>query len=252
MGLPRGLVTWAGGRLDRWLPKLADHVISVTETIRDHLVRDHGFDPAQVTVIANGVEFERFRAAVQPPWAGNVTKRIIFTGNLAPYQGVDGLLEAFALVAQRRDDVQLVIVTDSDFADYEPITRRLAIRDRIEVVPAPGFSQLPALLETAHIAANPRVEAEGMPIKLLNYMAAGKPIVSFKGSAPSLIHRETAWLVTSGRPAEFGHGILALLEDAEQAQALGQRARRFVEEHYRWPIIAEQIELVYQAMLERG
>ncbi len=112
MGLPRGLVTWLGGRLDGRLPKLADHVISVTPTIRDHLIQDHAFDPARVTVIGNGVEFECFRPAAQPSWAADTLKRIIFTGNLAAYQGVDGLLEAFAEVAGRRADVQLVIVTD--------------------------------------------------------------------------------------------------------------------------------------------
>ncbi len=249
MGLPRGLVTWLGRRLDGGLPKLADHVISVTETIRDHLVRDHAFDPARVSVIGNGVEFERFAPAAQPSWAANAPKRIIFTGNLAAYQGVDRLLEAFAAVARQRSDVQLVIVTDSDFAAYEPITRRLAIGERVEVLATPGFERLPALLETAHIAANPRVAAEGMPVKLLNYMAAGMPIVSFKGSAPGLTHGETAWLVAGGRPAEFAQGLLALLDDPEGAQELGRRARCFVEQHYRWPVVAERIERVYRSVL---
>jgi glycosyltransferase involved in cell wall biosynthesis len=143
-----------------------------------------------------------------------------------------------------------VIVTDSKFGAYEPITSRLGIRDRIEVLSTPSFDRLPALLETAHIAANPRVEAEGMPLKLLNYMAAGKPIVSFSGSAPSLTHGETAWLVASGRPAELAQGILALLDDPEGAQELGRRARRFVEQHYRWPTVAEQIERVYRVVLD--
>ena len=252
MGLPRALVCWLGGQLDRRLPRHADHVISITETIRDHLISDHAFDPAQVTVIGNGVEAECFRPAAQPSWAADTPKRIIFTGNLAAYQGIDVLLEAFAEVARRRSDVQLVIATDADFAAYQPIARRLAIGDRIEVLATPGFDRLPALLETAHIAANPRVEAEGMPVKLLNYMAAGKPIVSFKGSAPGLIHGETGWLATSGRAAEFAQGILALLDDPEGARELGQRARRFVEQHYRWPIVAEQIEHVYRAVLARA
>ena len=250
MGLPRGLITWLGGRLDGRLPKLADHVISVTETIRDYLIRDHALDPARVTVIGNGVEAECFRPAAQPSWAADTPRRIIFTGNLAAYQGIDALLEAFAEVARRRSDVQLVIATDADFAAYAAITRRLALGDRIEVLATPSFDRLPALLETAHIAANPRVEAEGMPVKLLNYMAAGKPIVSFTGSAPGLTHGETAWLAASGRPAEFAQGILALLDDPEGAQELGRRARRFVEQHYRWPVVAEQIEGVYRRLIE--
>ena len=116
------------------------------------------------------------------------------------------------------------------------------MRDHIEILPTPGFDRLPALVESAHIAFNPRVAAGGMPHKLLNYMAAGKPIVSFEGSAPGLSHGETAWLVTTGRPADFAAGILALLDDPAGAQELGRRARRVVEERYRWPLVAEQIE----------
>ena len=251
LGLPRRLAAALGRQLDRRLPKLADHVISVTETIRDNLVGSGTLSPAQVSVIGNGVELEQFSGDVQPAWQADTPKRIIFTGNLAPYQGIDALLEAFALALRQRRDIRLVIVTDSDFSPYEQTARHLGARDFVDIVPAPPFAHLPALLETAHIAANPRVEADGMPVKLLNYMAAGKPIVSFAGSAPGLTHGHTAWLIAGGDPLAFGQGILDLLENPERAHALGIRARRFVAEHYRWPVIAERIEDVYRRVLER-
>jgi glycosyltransferase involved in cell wall biosynthesis len=252
LGLPRRLTVALGERLDQRLPKLADHVISVTETIRDHLVARGIVPEAQVSAIGNGVELERFRADVQPSWSADAPKRIMFTGNLAPYQGVDLLLEAFALASRQRPDLRLQIVTDSDFSSYEPIARGLGIRDLVEIVPAPSFAGLPALLETAHVAANPRVEADGMPVKLLNYMAAGKPIVSFRGSAPGLGHKDTAWLIKGADPAAFGQGILDLLEIPERAAGLGRSARRYVEYHYRWPVLAERLERVYEAVLKRA
>jgi glycosyltransferase involved in cell wall biosynthesis len=252
LGLPRRLAVALGDQLDRRLPKLADHVISVTDTIRDHLVARGIVPEAQVSAIGNGVELERFRAEVQPSWAADAPKRIVFTGNLAPYQGIDLLLEAFAVASRQRPDIRLQIVTDSDFSSYEPVARGLGIRDLVDVVPAPSFAGLPALLETAHVAANPRVEADGMPVKLLNYMAAGKPIVSFRGSAPGLAHKDTAWLIEGADPGALGHGILDLLEVPERASALGRNARRFVEDHYRWPILAERVERVYEAVLERA
>jgi glycosyltransferase involved in cell wall biosynthesis len=56
--------------------------------------------------------------------------------------------------------------------------------------------------------------------------------------------------VPTSDPAEFGRGILALLDDPERACALGRRARSLVEEQHRWPVVAEQIERVYHAVLE--
>ena len=178
---------------------------------------------------------------------------MVFTGNLAPYQGVDVLLEAFAVASRRRRDIRLQIVTDFDFSTYEPAARALGIRDLIEVVPAPAFADLPALLEAAHVAANPRIEADGAPVKLLNYMAAGKPIVSFEGSAPGL----TAWRHRVAGRRRRSRGVRAghprrCSRTAERAQALGRHARRFVEQHYRWPVVAERIERVYRAVLEPG
>jgi glycosyltransferase involved in cell wall biosynthesis len=249
LGLPRRVTATLGRYLDQRLPKLADHVISVTETIRDDLVSGGVLPSAQVSVIGNGVELERFRAEIQPAWHADAPKRIIFTGNLARYQGIDALLEALAEVVKRRRDVRLLIAADSDFSGYRPTARHLGIEDLIELVPAPAFADLPALLETAHIAVNPRLAADGMPVKLLNYMAAGKPIVSFKGSASGLT-QDTAWLVSTGDPAEFGRGILALLDDPERARALGRSARNLVERRHRWPVVAEQIERVYRAVLE--
>jgi glycosyltransferase involved in cell wall biosynthesis len=251
LGLPRRLTVALGERLDRRLPKLANHVISVTDTIRDQLVARGVVSETQISVIGNGVELEKFRADAQPPWAADSPKCVVFTGNLAPYQGVGLLLEAFAAASRQRRDIRLQIVTDSDFSSYEPTARRLGIRELIDLVPAPAFADLPALLEQAHLAANPRVEADGMPVKLLNYMAAGKPIVSFAGSAPGLTHEDTAWLVAGGDPIEFARGILAVLEDPARARALGRRARSFVEQHYRWPVVAERIEQVYRAVLKR-
>jgi glycosyltransferase involved in cell wall biosynthesis len=250
LGLPQPFTRRLGGYLDRRLPRLADHVISVTATIRDYLVDGGVLSGTRVSVVGNGVEVEQFRPDVQPAWLADAPKRIIFTGNLARYQGIDALLEALAEVARHRRDVRLLIATDSDFSPYRAAARRLGIEDLIELIAAPAFADLPALLETAHIAANPRVVADGMPVKLLNYMAAGKPIVSFEGSAPGLTPGQAAWLVPTSDPAAFGRGILALLEDPERARALGRRARSLVEERHRWPVVAEQIERVYRAVLE--
>jgi glycosyltransferase involved in cell wall biosynthesis len=251
LGLPSRFASALGHRLDRRLPKLADHVISVTDTIRDHLVGGRVLPSGRVTVIGNGVELERFRADVQPAWDQAGPKRIIFTGNLAPYQGVGVLLEAFAMAIAQRRDLRLVIVTDSDFSAYRATASRLGVAEFVELRPGASFADLPALLETAHVAANPRIEADGMPVKLLNYMAAGKPIVSFAGSAPGLAHGQTAWLAAGGDPAELARGLLAVLADPPEARALGRRARLFVEQHYRWPVVAEQIEQVYRSVLER-
>jgi glycosyltransferase involved in cell wall biosynthesis len=245
-GLSKSLGARLGLRLDRWLPPLADHIVAVTDTIKRKLTAQ-GLSEDRVTVITNGVEYEQFRSAAPvPPPAGPPT--LIFTGNLASYQGVDHLLRAFAKIAQKRDGVRLLFVTNSSFDAYEKLAAELGIRGRIDLSSAP-FSEHPRLLATAAVAVNPRTECDGIPQKLLNYMAAGRPTVSFAGSAPCIEHGETGWVVRNADIEDFAEGALKLLDDPELATRLGRRAQEAVAERFTWRVAAEKAEAVYHRLL---
>ncbi|HET8649864.1 MAG TPA: glycosyltransferase family 4 protein [Gemmatimonadales bacterium] len=245
--IPGGAKRAFGALLDRKLPPLADHVISVTDRIRDTLLARTRFRPEQVSSISNGVEcdlFDRHVAAERDPARPPI---IVFTGNLAAYQGVDLLLKAFQTVRASRPDVRLRIVTQSGFAEYEPAARLLGIRDGIDLVDT-GFENVPALLAESDIAVNPRPGCDGIPLKLLNYMAAARPVVSFEGSAPGVEHGQTGWLVPRGDASAFALGILTLLAAPDQAREIGRQARRYVEEHHSWDAVAERTERVYREL----
>ncbi len=127
LALPRRLIRAVAPWLDRYLPRRADHTIAVSETIRHTLTSRGASAPERVHVIPNGVEWERFPAerAITPNGP-----TVIFAGNLAPYQGVDLMLEAFAQLHGRLPMARLMIVTDSPFTPYEALARRLGVRGR--------------------------------------------------------------------------------------------------------------------------
>ncbi|MEP7242606.1 MAG: glycosyltransferase family 4 protein [Gammaproteobacteria bacterium] len=249
LGLPYGVKRSMGRWMDGAIPKLATHTVCVTQTIRDKLVNEAGLKAARVSVISNGVEFDHFAAATRGtlPSAGGRT--LIFTGNLAEYQGIDLMLRAFRLVLNRVPDARLLIASDSSFAPYEALAQELAIRAQIDVIPSPPFRDLPALLATGTVALNPRTDGDGIPVKLLNYMAAARPIVSFTGSAPGVVHGESGWLIPGADVAAFADGVVKLLEDAALAHRLGQGAQRYVEENCQWQIVARRCEALYRTLI---
>ncbi len=247
--LARGAKRMVGASLDRLLPARADHVISVTDAIRNRLLAETSLRDEQITAVSNGVEIDLFevpRAAER----GGRAPTIVFTGNLASYQGIDLLLQAFRDVLAARPDARLRIVTESSFAPYEDSARALGVRDSIDVVAA-GFDKVPALLAASDVAVNPRLECDGIPLKLLNYMAASKPVVSFEGSAPGVEHGRTGWLVAKGDVPAFGRGIVALLDDPVLARTIGEQAHRHVREHHSWDAVAEETETVYRRVIAR-
>lgn len=250
MGLPLRIKQFIAGTSDRHLPVLADHVITVTERIRDRLLRFGAVPPGKVSVIPNGVESHIFAgSAIKKARCINGNPTLIFTGNLAPYQGIDLMLLALRKVLDQRGDVRLKIVTESSFEQYDALARQLGILSSIDVVPAP-FEEVPGLLAGAAVAVNPRTDCDGIPVKLLNYMAAGKPVLSFAGSAPGVRHRETGWLVPDGDIDGFAEGALTLLGNAELAEALGRNARQFVEAQHSWGRSAKMCEAVYRRVMD--
>jgi glycosyltransferase involved in cell wall biosynthesis len=236
-----------GVRLDRSLPRMADHIVTVTETIKSKLLA-YGIPEEKITVITNGVESDLFRVDASPS-RSEVRRTVIFTGNLASYQGVDNLLFAFAKVAEKRPDVRLLVVTNSSFEPYERQAAELGIRGRIDLSSAP-FSEHGRLLAGAAVAVNPRIDCDGIPQKLLNYMAAGRPTVSFAGSAPCIEHGDTGWVVANGDIDAFAGGLLKLLDDPALADRLGQAAQAAVASRFTWQVAAEKAERLYRRTLD--
>jgi glycosyltransferase involved in cell wall biosynthesis len=242
LALPRRLVRAVAPWLDGHLPRRADRIIAVSETIRHALTTVHGFAPERTHVIPNGVEWERFPVEWGTTGHGPT---VIFTGNLAPYQGVDLMLQAFALLHARRADARLTIVTDSPFTPYEALARRLGVRAAVDLRRA-TFPEQPAILAAATVAVNPRVQCDGIPQKLLNYMAAGLPIATFESSAGPLQHEVTGLRVPDGDTVAMAEALERLLTDRMLARTLGDAARDQARREFSWEQVAARVEEVYQ------
>ncbi len=245
LGLPDRIKRSAGRLLDRRLPRRADWTIAVSESIRDSLVSIGAVPTERVAVIPNGIDWELF---VHSESLNGDGRTIIFTGNTAPYQRLDLLIVAFAKLRQRRSDVRLMIVTDSSFKQYDELAEGLGVRSAIEVRSVP-FGEQPALLAAASVAVNPRIACDGMPQKLLNYMAAAAPIVSFAGSAVRLEHERTALCVPNGDTAAMAQAMERMIEDRALARRLGDAAREQARRDHSWSAVAGRVEEIYRRAL---
>jgi len=246
LGLGKGTLRRIGMWLDRQLPRRAEHVITVTRTLRDQLVESGAVPEDRITVAENGVEFSLFEGPSRP--RSTEWKTVVFSGNLAPYQGVEHLLRAFRIVLSQRQDVRLRIVTEDDSTSAEDLAQELGIRQNVDITRI-GFDGVPAYLRAADVAVNPRVQCDGVPQKLINYMAAGCPIVSFPGSAAHLRHGVTGWVVENDDPAALANGILHLLNTPDLARDLGRAAREIARRDFSWERTAEKVENVYARVL---
>jgi glycosyltransferase involved in cell wall biosynthesis len=247
LGLPGALLRRIASALDHALPPRADHIITVTNLIRTKLINEIGIAPDQVTTVYTGVEKDL--GAMHPLEPASAQHTLIYTGNLAQYQGVDLMLRAFRLVLDRKPDVILKILTESPIETYQPLIDELGLQDNL-LVEAADYFELPDALYGARIALNPRLQADGLPVKLLNYMATGRAIVSFKGSAEILTDGETGLIARDDSVESFAEAILRLLDDRALSKRLGEAAQLTVQEFFVWESMVKILEDVYARVLE--
>lgn len=250
LGMPRGFKTVLGRFLDRQLPRRASHVVGVSQEIRDTLVAIQAVEARDISVVPNGVELDYLASGTESVSSRN-EKVLIFAGNLAPYQGIDVMLVAFAAVCRERKDTYLHIVSSDTFQPFEVQAEQLGIRDRIRLIPE-SFTALPDVLAKADVALNPRVDCDGVPQKLLNYMAARCPIVSFAGSARHLKHAHSGWIVDQADPQAFAQAILVLLNAPALARRLGETAHDVAKTTLSWEASARKIETIMHDVITKA
>jgi glycosyltransferase involved in cell wall biosynthesis len=245
--VPGLLLRKLGRVIDRALPRVAHHVIAVSEEIVQAIAADPGFLSGRISCIPNGVEDELFPSApAQELYRGS----IVFAGNFGPYQGIEHLLDAFAVLRERKPSARLLMVSESDFTPYRAQAERLEILDAIDFTSV-EFAQLGDILAKAGIAINPRVDCAGLPQKLLNYMAAGCAIVSFSGSAKHIQHETSALIVPDADIGAMAAAMERLIDDPGLARKIGRRAQDMALEELSWERTASRVEQVYNTLLER-
>jgi glycosyltransferase involved in cell wall biosynthesis len=157
---------------------------------------------------------------------------VIYTGINSPIQRLDYLLRAFRLVLSKMPTAVLMILSplynDSHLEKNRALADELGLESNILWVQGHELLDLPNYLAMASVAVISRPEMPGHPIKLLNYMAAARPIVCSAGAAKGVRHLHDAFLTRDHDCADLAEGILTLLRDRALAERLASNARETV------------------------
>lgn len=225
-----GLSPRAYAALDRLVLRRFDRVAAVADVLAEAL-KSSGIDPARVTTISNGIEVERFRDA-KPELRAELRAAsrclVGMVGRLAPEKGGDVMLRAARSVVAERPDTTFVVVGDGPCrADWESLSQRLGLAQN--VVFTGTRRDMPEVYASLDAMVLPSLR-EGMPMCLLEAMAAARPVVATAvGSVDQLlIAGRTGLLVEPGDASGLAQAILMLLQDRTRARELGENARAHI------------------------
>ena len=243
--------------LDWFTPIFPNHITAVSPELRDWLVK-RGVPARKVDMIPAGIEPDLFDH-VQPEkfrekYQLNGRPIIMYTGVLDAYQRIDYLLRGFAVALRENPDALLLVVnplvSEASENHHKQFAAKLGISTSIVWISPHPLHDLPSYLALADVCVMPRPECPGHPVKLLNYMLAGKPVVSFAGGAKGVNHLHDAFIVPNHDCEALGRGIVTLLNDRKLAAELGANARATVLANFDWRHICAKIERIYDRLLE--
>lgn len=205
-------------------------IVTVSEANACYIVKTFDVPVSRIHVIPCGVDTERFRPQGQrahPP-------HIVCVARLAPVKNLDLLLEACALLKERRVEFRCVLVGEGPCHDeLEAMRTRLEMEKVLHLVGAAEQADVLSWWQRATVAVLTS-QSEGMPVSLMEAASCGVPAVATAvGGIPELVEDGVTGLLT---PVSDLQGLAAalerLLQDPELAARMGKAARRRAEDRF--------------------
>ena len=251
----KNLVLSAYRRLEAVSIRLADSVIATGEGLEEQARAVapeqkvyHIFDIPSSLVDSDPARVLAVRAKLKQAPDEVVA---LYVGSFAVYQGIDLLFESFALALKSKPSLRLVVVGGKP---YEIAARRAWLEER-EIagrVTFLGFvapDKLPNYTAAADILVSSRISGINTPLKLLDYMKAGRAILATNNEANRKLVDERCALLAPATPEGFAAGFVELAADEERREILGRAGRQRVEEVYNFAEFKKLLKDCYDGVL---
>jgi|SRR5579863_217074 len=240
----------------RRIQNLSEAVLTNADAIRTGLIADDHFAPAKVRVVHNGVDLERFcrkpglRSQLFPGTEQN--QLAVLVGNMhSDVKGHPWLIAAAPAIVREFPGVRFVFAGDGEQRKaFEQQAARLGLETNFLFLGR--RNDIPEVLACCDIAMLPS-RAEGLPNAVLEYLAAGLPVVASKvGGNVEIVRDGTTGLLVPPEDSDaLAAALLRLLRDPELARKLAQEGHRFVEQNFSFERLIADVDGLYSELLQQ-
>lgn len=182
-------------------------------------------DWERIRVVHCGIEPARFPAAT--PLPDGLATRLVSIGRFVEQKGQLLLVEALASALRQVPDLHLTLVGDGEMRpEIEAAIAAHEIGDKVTITGWVDEARVRAEIAGAHALVMPSF-AEGLPMVVMEAMAAGRPVIStYIAGIPELVRPATGWLVPAGDPEALSEAMASLAATSRQELAEMGRAGR--------------------------
>jgi glycosyltransferase involved in cell wall biosynthesis len=244
-------------RLETAAATAADHVITITKSLKEEFVR-RGVDADRISIVPNSVDADLFRPAPRDPELDrslSLQDKVVigYIGSFVDYEGLDDLLMAARLLLDRGNDFALLLVGDgADFDHIQMMVNELDLQRHTIVTGRVPFADVHRYYSLIDIAPFPRkplpVTEIVSPLKPFEAMAMEKSVVvsSVHALTEMVIDGETGLIFEKGKCESLVATLERLLVDGDLRKRLGKSARAWVAANRSWERAGKLVANIYQ------
>lgn len=233
----------------RLIAACVDRYLAVSRAVADQLIGDFGIPASKVQIVQNGVSIARFsrpaNAALRAEFVLGTSPVVLMVGRLEKQKGQRYLIEAATQIQEARF---IFVGEGPDRAALEAQAQALGVGERVAFL---GHREdIPDLLACCDLFVLPSLY-EGLPLAILEAMAAGKPVIAsdIRGNDEVVINGETGLLVPDADSTALAGAIRAVLSDHAFAQRLAEAGRARVCHEFAEDNMVSNVAQVYDDTL---
>ena len=244
--------------LEKLTYRFSDIVIATNKSYKDLAVNRGGVASENVFIVRNGPERETFKSVPSNPARKNGKSYLVgYVGNMSIQDGLDILLDVAQHVKNsgRRDVFFMCVGGGTELNKLKKMVEDRDLLDTVHFTGRVSDEELLEILSTADLCVNPDRPGEmndiSTMIKIMEYMALGKPIVQFDSKEGRFSAQEASLYAGKGDGiADFADKIVWLLDRPEERKKMGEFGRKRIEEQLAWEYSVPELLAAYQKALD--
>jgi glycosyltransferase involved in cell wall biosynthesis len=251
---------WRWKRLEKSCIEQADKVVTVVEEMNDYYATCYALGMKKTIVVMNVEDLKAFYSIkinkeICDTYKGSFN--ISYVGGFAQPRGLDTAIKAMPRILKRIPNAKLLLV-GKDGKAYEEglrnLCKKLNVEKHVVFTGWVPFQHVPSLISVSNVCLVPHhvsiISDVGVPHKLFQYMAMGKPVLVTNAKALKRIVEETKCgiVVPSGDHDRIAEAIIYLHDNEAYARKLGANGRRAVERKYNWQNESRKLCQIYEEL----
>jgi glycosyltransferase involved in cell wall biosynthesis len=232
---------------------IVDGITTITPELKNIIKDRYNLRNIKIGIWSSGVSVNDFKNVdLINQNFGEKKFTLIYHGDYSPTRGIENLINAISQIDPLlKNKIKLMIIgmPQSKIKDLSKLAENIGVKDQIDLLPKIEYKKIAQYINIADVGVIPlppenRWWQVSAPLKTLEYLAAGKPIIATNIPFHVNIFKKGNYgiLLESGSPEIIAKGITDLYKNKNDLKKIGEEGRKIVEKFYSWDVMAREVE----------